>query len=65
MSISSVKESGVNERPSVLIELKMVDKLGLPLDPALAWLALKEAFKGHPHLDVYQAKISPNKHDAQ
>lgn len=61
MSLLRKKVSNGEERPSLLIELRMVDKLGLPLDPSIAWAALKDAFKGHPHLEVYQARISPDK----
>ncbi len=49
------------ERPSALIEIRMVDKLGLPLDPSAAWAALQLAFKDHPHLEVKSAKIYPDK----
>ena len=49
------------DRPSVLINLRLVDKLGVPVDASLAWLTLKAMFKDHPHLDVFQATISPDK----
>lgn len=49
------------ERPSVLIELRLVDKLGVPIDPSGAWAALVLAFKDHPHFAVEAAKIFPDK----
>jgi len=61
MSILRHNPALVEDRPSVLIELKLVDKLGLPLDASIAWQALLIAFKDHPHLQIYQAKISPDK----
>ena len=48
-------------RPSVLVNLRMVDKKGEPLDPSTAWEALKIAFKDHPTLDIFQATVSPDK----
>lgn len=49
------------ERPSVVIELKLIDKFGLPIDPSSAWFALQEAFKNHPTLMVKAAQIKPDK----
>jgi len=53
--------SPVNERPSVLVELKLHTKNGEVLDAEVAFKALVAAFKSHPTLEVYQAKISPDK----
>jgi len=53
--------SPVNERPSVLVELKLRTKNGEVLDAEVAFKALVAAFKNHPTLEVYQAKISPDK----
>ena len=49
------------DRPSVKIQLKMKTRLGVPLDASQAWEAIKAAFASHPDLEVYQAKISPDK----
>ena len=49
------------DRPTLSIRLVLKDKLGLPIDPSIAWLALQIAFKDHPHLAVYQAEIAPGK----
>lgn len=57
----SFKASPVNERPSVLIKLRLVNKSGNPLDPSEAWAALLAAFKDHKHFDIHQAEISPDK----
>lgn len=57
----TTKVTSAAERPSVLIELKLVDKLGLPMDASFAWQALLDAFKDHPHLTVQSAKIFPDK----
>jgi hypothetical protein len=51
------------ERPSLLIKLKIVNKTGATLDEQDAWQALVDAFKNHPTLDVFQAEVSPNKHE--
>ncbi len=56
----SSKSSGL-DRPSVLVQLRLRDKLGVPVDASNAWLALKAAFKDHPHLEITQAEIRPDK----
>lgn len=64
MGILSVNKPPATDRPSVLISLRLVDKYGLPIDPSYAWLALKDAFKDHKHLEVFQATIGPDKDEA-
>lgn len=61
MSLFRTPNTPVNERPSALIQLRLVDKLGLPIDPSAAWAALVLAFKDHPHFTVHKAEISPDK----
>ena len=61
MGLRSTKVNNTTDRPSLLVGLRLVDKLGLPLDPSVAWLALKDAFKNHPHLEIHQATLSPDK----
>jgi hypothetical protein len=50
-----------NQRPSLLIGLKLVTRDGRPLDEQEAWNALIDCFRHHPTLDVYQAEIKPDK----
>jgi hypothetical protein len=61
MNLFRKNTGDAKERPSVLIELRLVDKFGLPIDPSYAWLALLEAFQNHKHLEVQQARVSPDK----
>lgn len=61
MSLLRAPSSQAADRPSVLIKLKLTDKLGVPVDASLAWLALKDVFKDHPHLQVTQAEIGPDR----
>jgi len=64
MSLFRTTKSLGAERPSVLIKLRLIDKLGLPIDPSLAWQALLIAFKDHPHLEVSKAEIRPDTDNA-
>lgn len=57
---SPAKVAGA-ERPSLLIEIRMIDKLDLPLDAHVCWSALQLAFKDHPHLRIEAATIRPDK----
>lgn len=51
----------IKQRPSVLIKIRMVKRAGESLDASEAWEALKNAFKYHAELDVFQAEIRPDK----
>lgn len=64
MSLFRSQKGHGSERPSVLIQLRLVDKLGVPIDASQAWLALQAAFKNHAHLEVFQVEVRPDK-DAQ
>lgn len=55
------KPSPVAERPSVLIQLRLVDKTGAPIDPHDAWKDLIALFKNHPHLQIFKAEFTPDK----
>lgn len=61
MSIFRSTKGQAKERPSLLIQLKLVQKQGQPLDPSEAWQELLIAFKGHPTLEVFQARVAPDK----
>ncbi len=64
MSLFKTKGNNhVNERPSLLITLKLINKKGEPIDETEAWLILHEAFKSHPLYSVQSALISPDKSD--
>jgi len=61
MSLLRTHNTSVNGRPTILVQLRMIDKGDQPLDPSLAWQALLIAFKDHPHYQVVQAEFSPDK----
>ncbi len=48
------------ERSSVIISIKMEEKMGLPLESDTAWMLLQEAFKNHPNVVIRQAEIRPD-----
>lgn len=47
-------------RPSVLLQLRLVDKAGDPLEETAVWEGLKFLFKNHPNLEIYQCEIRPD-----
>jgi hypothetical protein len=55
------KESFGTERPSVLVQMKVVDKEGYPMDPQLVWDFLQKAFAGHAYYVLHQAEFHPDK----
>ncbi len=61
MSIFRSEKTQGAERPSILIQLRLLDKAGVPVDPSLAWQALLLAFKDHPHYAITKAEFSPDK----
>lgn len=61
MNLFRKKSATTNERPSVLVKLRLADTTGEPLDASTAWQALLAAFKDHPSLVVTKAEIRPDK----
>jgi hypothetical protein len=53
--------SKIPQRPSLLVQLRLIKRSGAALDEEEAWTALIDAFRLHPTLDVYQAEIAPDK----
>ena len=64
MAIESVKnKASPSTKTSVLVTLRLQDRFGVPLDPYSAWFLIQEAFRNHPHVDIVQAEIHPNKEE--
>lgn len=56
----SKKTTPTASRPSVLLQLRLVDKQGDPLDETAVWEGLKALFKDHPNLEIFQVEIRPD-----
>lgn len=61
MNLFSSKNKPHASRPSVLLQLRLVDKAGDPLEETAVWEGLKLLFKNHPNLEIHQCEISPDK----
>jgi len=60
MSLFRSKSDPAAERPSVLLQLRLVDKFGTPIDASYAWEELKALFQNHKHLDISRCEIRPD-----
>lgn len=66
MSIFTTRKvNDTTDRPSVLIQLRLIDKGGDPVDASEAWAALVLAFKDHPHFAVSKCEIRPDKDETK
>lgn len=52
------------ERPSVIVGLKLINKLGNPLDEQEVWDALVLLFKNHAYLEMVKASVGPDAESA-
>lgn len=48
-------------RPSLLLQLRLVDKVGDPLEEDVVWKDLLARFKDHPNLEIFRCEIRPDK----